>query len=492
MQNKADDINNLYSNLQNEIFNRIIFYLRDSNYKNVGKDNVLSWQIEQLSKMGMLNSDVVKMLSQVTGVAEKKIKSMIVDDGITIQDEMTAQLVGMTHKSNVKPDNEQLLNGLLQQTYSNLNNVVNQSLISRNAEDNGALRAYQDIVNKSTVETITGLKTHEQAILDNVQKWVDSGLKTNLVDKAGHRWSLEGYSRMVINSTAHSTFNQVRMSTMSEFEVTLASMSSHAASRPACAPIQGMIVNTVPRTDKHFNPRYPTIYDHGYGYAWGTQGANCKHELYPYIEGVNTNPFHHPDTKKAIKNGKIQQKQRGLERLVRQDKKMIAYAKSQGDEFGVSHYKSLLSGHRAKIREIVKDHDFLHRDYSREKVITKVDKYIMPDAKNAVFHKEKLTKYALDPTAIESGGASKAKVFQSALGYNLNNYTDLMDKVYNGVTKYEAIPQNDTEHGQKYRINMPIKGPNGNTRSVRTAWIKDPNSGELRLTSIFVNHRKKG
>ncbi len=84
---------------------------------------------------------------------------------------------------------------------------------------------------------------------------------------------------------------------------------------------------------------------------------------------------------KKIKNGKIQQKQRGLERLVRQDKKMIAYAKSQGDEFGVSHYKSLLSGRRAKIRKIVKDHDFLHRDYSREKVITKVDKYIMSDAK---------------------------------------------------------------------------------------------------------------
>ncbi|WP_412030875.1 phage minor capsid protein [Companilactobacillus futsaii] len=61
------------------------------------------------------------------------------------------------------------------------------------------------------------------------------------------------------------------------------------------------MVNTVPRTDKHFNPRYPTSYDHGYGYAWGTQGANCRHELYPYIEGVNTNPFHHPDTKKKLK-----------------------------------------------------------------------------------------------------------------------------------------------------------------------------------------------
>ncbi|AYE37491.1 hypothetical protein D1B17_01965 [Companilactobacillus zhachilii] len=116
----------------------------------------------------------------------------------------------------------------------------------------------------------------------------------------------------------------------------------------------------------------------------------------------------------------------------------------------------------------------------------------MPDAKNAVFPKEKLTKYALATTAIKSGGANKTKVFESALGYDLNNYTDLMDKVYNGITKYEAIPQSDNGSGQRYRIDMPIKGPNKNIREVCTAWIKDAQSGELRLTSIFVNHKKKG
>ena len=66
-----------------------------------------------------------------------------------------------------------------------------------------------------------------------------------------------------------------------------------------------------------------------------------------------------------------------------------------------------------------------------------------------------------------------------------------MDKVYNCIMKYEAIPQGDTELGQKYRINKPVKSPNGIARSVRTTWIKDPKNGELRLTSIFVNHRKK-
>jgi len=371
MQNKADSIASLYSNLQNEIFNRIIFYLKDSNYKNVGKDNVLMWQTEQLSKMGMLTNDVIKMLSQVTGVAEKDIKQMVINSGLQVQGEMSSQLVELTHKSNVTPNNHMLLNGILQQTYSNMNNVVNQSLISRNVTSNQALRTYQDIVNKSTVETITGLKTHEQAVFDNVVKWINSGIKTNLVDKGGHNWSLEGYSRMVINSTAHNTFNQVRLSTMSEYDVKLATMSSHAAARPACAPIQGKIVNLVPESDINYDSRYDSIYNHDYGKASGTQGANCRHELFPYIEGVSTNPFHHPNTNEAIKNGEIQQQQRALERRVRKDKQLLAAAKELNNEEGIARYKSNLNNHRSQIRDIVNNNDFLYRDYSREKVIIK-------------------------------------------------------------------------------------------------------------------------
>lgn len=371
MQSKADSIVNLYSNLQNEIFNRIIFYLKDSNYKNVGKDNVLMWQTEQLSKMGMLTDDVIKMLSQVTGVAEKDIKQMVINSGLQVQGEMSSQLAELTHKSNVTPNNHMLLNGILQQTFSDMNNVVNQSLISRNVASNQALRTYQDIVNKSTVETITGLKTHEQAVFDNVVKWINSGIKTNLVDKGGHNWSLEGYSRMVINSTAHNTFNQVRLSTMSDYDVTLATMSSHASARPACAPIQGKIVNLVPESDERYDSRYDSIYNHEYGKASGTQGANCRHELFPYIDGVSTNPFHHPNTQEAIKNGEIQQQQRALERRVRKDKQLLAAAKELNDEEGITRYKSNLNNHRSQIRDMVNKNDFLYRDYSREKVIIK-------------------------------------------------------------------------------------------------------------------------
>lgn len=370
MHNQADSIGDLYSGLQTEIFNRIIYYLKDSKYKNVGPDKVLMWQTEQLSKMGMLTNDVIKLLSQVTGVAQKRIKSMVMDSGLQIDDESSSQLSNLTNHPKINTDNRQLLSGILEQTYSDMNNVVNQSLISTNYYNNSAVRTYQNIVNQSTIETISGLKTLDRAVADNVYKWSQAGLKSTIPDKRGHKWSLEGYSRMVLQSTAHSTYNQVRMSNMSEYGVTLAVMSSHMSARPACAPIQGKIVNTIPESAPGYNPKYDSIYNHGYGLAGGTQGANCRHELYPYREGVSSNPFDAPDPDEAIKNGKIQAKQRALERRIRNDKKMLAEAKHLGDQKGIAHYKSMLSNHRSQVRTLVDEHSFLHRDYSREKLLT--------------------------------------------------------------------------------------------------------------------------
>ena len=68
-----------------------------------------------------------------------------------------------------------------------------------------------------------------------------------MVDKAGHNWSLEGYTRTVIRTTAARTYNDLRIQSMKDFDSVLATMSSHPASRPTCAPIQGKIVNIVPR-----------------------------------------------------------------------------------------------------------------------------------------------------------------------------------------------------------------------------------------------------
>lgn len=52
----------------------------------------------------------------------------------------------------------------------------------------------------------------------------------------------------------------------------LALMSSHPNSRPACAWIQGHVVNIVPPESSDYNDKYDSIYNHGYGEPSGTQG----------------------------------------------------------------------------------------------------------------------------------------------------------------------------------------------------------------------------
>lgn len=77
-------------------------------------------------------------------------------------------------------------------------------------------------------------------------------------------------------------------------------------------------------------------------------------------------------------------------------------------------------------------------------------------------------------------------MFQSSLGYNLSNYKNLINEIDKGIRENEAIEQKDKGFGQRYKVDIPITGPNGNTRTVTTAWIKDEKTNQIKLTTVFV------
>lgn len=369
MMHDANAAIDIYSKLEQDIYARIIQTLKTTKFDTVDSQNALRWQVEQLSKMGVLNKQVIDLVAKYTGQSKQSIEQLVHDNGLQIVNEIDDTLSQQLHKK-VAVDDEirDTINSLQNQTWKELDNTVNQSLLSTNYGQNGAMRAYQGIIKQTTMETAVGLKTHDRALRDSVYKWVDAGIKSNLVDKGGHNWSLEGYVRTVINTTAHRTFNNLRLKRMQDFGTTLAVMSSHPASRRACAYIQGHVVNLTEPGSDTYNAKYDSIYNHGYGTPAGTQGINCSHTLYPFIDGVNTNNQPQYDPQAAIAKGDIQAKQRGYERAIRQSKKKLAAAQELGDDAGVSRYKSLISNQQKSLRELVNGHEFLHRDYSREQV----------------------------------------------------------------------------------------------------------------------------
>ncbi len=366
MQTKVNSISDTYAKLEQDIFVKLIELI---SIDTLNQDNGVSWQLEQLSKMDMLHKDVVGMVSEVTGIAEEQIVDLIQMSGQQIVVEVDQELQSVLKKKvKITPESQEIIDSIMNQTFRDLNNSVNQTLLTTNYQSNGVMRTYQEIVKQTMLEVSTGLKTPEQAFKQTVYNWVDQGIKTSLVDKGGHHWSLETYARMVINSTGHRVFNDLRLKRMEDYGLTTAVMSSHPAARQECAPIQGGIVNIKQRGAPNYDNRYPSIYDYGYGEPQGTQGINCSHTLTPFDPDTMTNPYRQYDVDEAMRKSNEQAKQRQLERSIRNNKKKLGAAKALGDEDGALKYKELVNNQQAKMREYLSDKPYLGRDYTREQV----------------------------------------------------------------------------------------------------------------------------
>lgn len=114
----------------------------------------------------------------------------------------------------------------------------------------------------------------------------------------------------------------------------------------------------------------------------------------------------------------------------------------------------------------------------------KTIEHTIPNVESATINPKKLTDYALNPN--HPVGGNKAKVFESALGYNQSNADDLMRQIYEKLPSSEAILGKLDQYGQRYTVDILITGPNGKTVNVRTGWIIKTGSDIPELTTMYV------
>ena len=441
-ERQGDQIKDAYSSLQDEIFRLIINALKDGDYKHVDKDDVVLWQAMQLQKIGQLNRDTMRLMAQADGVSQQSIEDFVKFNGLDVADEVDNEVQQVAPQRTAMPAQTSvgsLMAGIAQQTWTNLQNNVNESLVTTNYGQSSVTYTYRKILTESTAATVSGQLTHQDAVEAAIYRAVDRGLPTRLVDKAGHRWSMEGYTNMVVNTTTHQTYNEIRLKRIKDFGIGQCVMSSHPASRPACAPIQGHVVNVVPPESDDFDDRYDSIYNHGYGEPAGTQGINCKHRLFPFVPGVSVNHQPQYDPDEAIKNGKIVQQQRARERAIRDAKHRLAAAEELGDEKMISQSKTVIRARQAKMRDFIKKinhgrkHDLLVRDYSREKVVK-----VPHDPATKHFIKQRLTQ-------------RPGKQLQHI--YGTKEYNERVSKG-NSLPSYFTISANEIDAIVKTRINF--------------------------------------
>ncbi|MGL4697121.1 phage minor capsid protein [Enterococcus larvae] len=364
-------IQDAYEALEEEIVNQIIIRLNQKSFTELTEDSVFQWQLEKMQQLNLLNDETIKELVRNSSKrSEKQLKKLVSEMGYDSLQSFNGEMEVLTGKSLQWTDLDNILQSFFNQQWLDLENHVNQTLISTNYQINAIAQAYTQVLNDTVAKLATGFVSPDQAFRSAIYEWVDRGIMSAFIDKSGRQWSLESYVRMVLNTTTHRINQDLRLKRSQDFGIVTALMGSHSAAREACAPIQGGWVLTVRTSEAPEEFQYiKSIYDFGYGDPSGTQGIHCKHRLYPGIPGItNNNMPDPPNVADAQKNAETVAKQRAMERAIRAAKKQLNAAEQLSNDEDIQHFKQLIRKRQGALRTYINEHDVLHREYIREQV----------------------------------------------------------------------------------------------------------------------------
>ncbi|WP_285864468.1 phage minor capsid protein [Lederbergia lenta] len=362
----SSNMSDLYNSLEGEIIRILIKRLEG------GSDNITYWQAERLSELRLFNREVTKLLSKVTGVAELEIKRMFEEAGPAIVQDVDK---AMPYETKPMPTNlDNIMKAYHNQVWSEVDNYVNQTLITTNYGVGTAQRAYTNVLNQTSAMFNTGLYTFEQSLERSITELAQKGIKSTFIDKGGHAWSLEGYTRTVLKSTLGNTYNELRKDRMAEYDVHTVVVTSHAGARKQCSAIQGNVVDLRFANEIPEDSEYKSIYDPSWGAEYGTagghRGVNCQHLHMPFIPGVNTNNQPQYDSELNQEVAKARDTQRRIEREIVKYKKNLMVADAMGSE-NAAHWRMMVSRRQGAMRKHLNENGkYLSRNYKREKVYT--------------------------------------------------------------------------------------------------------------------------
>lgn len=367
----SQEMADLYNSLEGEIIRIIIKRL------NNGHRDITMWQAQKLQELRLFNNDVAKYVAEVTDVSETVITNMFEEAGKRMIDDVDVAMSQAFEKKPLPENLNQVMEGYRNQVWSEIDNYVNQTLISTNYGYGTVGKAYTDVLNRTTAMFNTGLYTFEESLERSIMELAQKGIDSVFVDRGGHTWSLERYVRTVLKSTLSNTYDEVRKERMAEYGVHTVLVTSHAGARDACSRIQGNVVDLRPMDELPSDWEYRSIYDPywqaDYGEPGGHRGINCRHLHIPFIPGVNTNNQPQYDEKLNERVAKATARQRQIEREIVKYKKNLMVAEHLGSE-NAAYWRSMVSRRQKAMREhIAENSDYLSRNYKREKVYTPLD-----------------------------------------------------------------------------------------------------------------------
>lgn len=321
LESAANDILKLYDQLEESILQDIVRRIVKTDFVT----DTAKWQLDQLQNSGMVYQDALNEIAKITGKSEAELKKLF--DVAAVEslsyDNKVYEAAGLTPIAiKQSPAMLQTLTAGLQKTAGSLKNLTLTTALASQS-------AYINFSNQAYMQIISGAFDYAQAIRQAIQQAAWHG--SEVLYPTGHRDKLDVAVRRTVLTGVNQTMSKVSLANAADMGSGLVRVTAHSGARPSHEVWQGKVYSLNGPTEKYSDFYVVT----GYGTGAGLCGWNCRHNFYPFIEGVDEEIYSAADLKEmnAAKyeyNGKkyteyeVSQMQRGMERQIRQTRRELA------------------------------------------------------------------------------------------------------------------------------------------------------------------------
>ena len=457
------------------------------------------WQVEQLKALEVYKRKNSKRFTVQYNSINEHIRRALNDsynDGGTKQERQILQAIkrGFKGKEKNKPaftgaaettgeffkTNERKLNSLIKATTHDMKKA--EIAVLRMANDQ-----YRKVIFNAQVMANTGAGTYVKAVDMATKDFLSTGINC-IQYRNGRRVNIKSYAEMALRTANKRAYLQGEGAKRQEWGIYTVILNKRGNPCPLCAPfVCRVFIDDVwsggPKNG--ISPvtgvKYPLLSE---AIKKGLYHPNCRDAHTTYFEGISTPPensrYTADELDELAERYNNAQKQNYAQN---EAERMERMSKFSLDKDNKRAYSARAEQWRVKAEELEKT-----VENSDDNDIIEIGN--MPLQINlqlfAKIPEEKFTKYALDPIR----QPDKARAFRDALGYTIDNYQELIENIQTHFDESSMMLKAEDKFGKRYELVMNLTGANGKTANVCTAWIKENENAETRLTSVYVTKKK--
>lgn len=349
---KSDKLIEMYQELEDWILQDIAMRLMKAGELSGTADREL-WKLQQ---MGLHYEEIVKKIAQLTKKSKGEVRKLLNDSVMTSysNDVDVLNMYGSTEPPNIHEAARMAANAEFVKTCGELSNLTRTTMVQ-------SQRDLLNMLNEVDYRVASGMQSYSSAICEVLDRYAHRGVVVDY--PTGAKRSLDSAVRCCIVTSMNQTAAQVTNQYIVEGGIEYVLVSEHMGARhndnypygvESHDYWQGRVYKVVGSEDGIPNLTEATGYSidlaTGQGNAvnpLGLHGYNCRHSHRPWDKSLR-NPYVDADgnpkidVHESMEQYDNQQKQRAMERNIRQTKRQLLMKKQEIDGIAETDVKELL------------------------------------------------------------------------------------------------------------------------------------------------------